>query len=106
MQFIKVLLLAVVLSLTSLTALQVSAQSAPEIAKLAKDFNVSPKVLSKFSKAGLSSSDLKSGLELAKQVVNSGDLKIDEAVNQIFSLKQDGKDWEAIAKEFDVTLKQ
>lgn len=106
MRFIKTLCLVIIFSLTSITALQVSAQSGLEIANLAKEFNVSPKVLGDFSKAGLSTVDIKSGLELAKQVADSGKLKIGDAVTQVLELKQGGKDWSAIAKDFDVSLPQ
>ena len=100
----KYLILVLVLALPSLVTLEVDAQAAPAVAKLAKDFNVSPNLLAKFSKAGLSRADLGDGLKIAKEVANVKNLKMDDAAEQVLGLKQRGQEWPAIAKEFGVEL--
>lgn len=100
---VKYVFLALVFAVSSVMTIEANAQAA-SIAKLAKEFSVSPKLLTKFSKAGLSGADLGSGLKIAKEVANVKDLKIDDAVEQVLSLKQGGKDWPDIAKNFGVEL--
>ena len=100
---VKYILLALVFAVSGMMTIEANAQAAG-IAKLAKDFSVSPKLLTKFSKAGLSRADLGSGLQIAKEVANVKDLKIDDAVEQVLSLKEGGKDWPDIAKSFGVEL--
>jgi hypothetical protein len=100
---LKYILLALVFAVSSMMTIEANAQ-AGGIAKLAKEFSVSPKLLTKFSKAGLSRADLGSGLQIAKEVANVKDLKIDDAVEQVLSLKEGGKDWPDIAKNFGVEL--
>jgi hypothetical protein len=102
---VKYVFLALVFAVSSMMTINANAQAA-SIAKLAKEFSVSPKLLTKFSKAGLSGADLGSGLRIAKEVANVKDLKIDDAVEQVLSLKEDGKDWPDIAKNFGVELPQ
>lgn len=87
-------------------ALEAHAQAAGTVAKLAKDFSVSPKMLTKFSKAGLSGIDLGKGLSLAKEIAQAKSLDLGEIADQVLNLKQDGKDWADIAKGFDVELPQ
>ncbi len=100
---VKYTFLALLFAVSSLMITDANAQAAG-VAKLAKEFSVSPKLLTKFSKAGLSGVDLGNGLKIAKEVANVKDLKIDDAVEQVLSLKQGGKDWSDIAKNFGVEL--
>ena len=87
-----------------ITISEVNAQAATNIAKLAKDFSVSPKLLKKFNKGGLSGVDLGNGLKIAKEVSNVKNLEINDAAEQVLGLKQDGKDWTEITKQFGVEL--
>ena len=70
------------------------------ISKLAKDFDVSPDVLSKFKKMALP--DLQSGLDIAKQVSTRGDMSMNDAASKVLGTKNSDKNWDSIAKEFDV----
>lgn len=103
---IKYLLLSIFLiaAFPSFTISDVHAQAASSVAKLAKDFSVSPKMLTKFSKAGLSGVDLGNGLKIAKDVSKVKNLDINEAAEQVLGLKRDGKDWPDITKQFGVEL--
>lgn len=101
---IKYLFLVIALVVSGVTTLDVDAQAAPTLAKLAKDFKVSPKLLTKFSKAGLSGADLGNGLKVAKEVANVKSLDMNDAAEQVLNLKQGGKGWPDIAKEFEVDL--
>lgn len=89
---------------SGLTISMVEAQAAPTVAKLAKDFSVSPKLLKKFSKAGLSGVDLGNGLKIAKEVSSVKNLDINDAAEQVLGLKRDGKEWPDIAKQLEVEL--
>ena len=97
-------LLSLLLILPGAMISEVNAQSSAAVAKLAKDFNVSPKLLTQFRKAGLSRVDLGNGLKIAKQVSGAKNLKMNDAATQVLSLKQGGKGWADIAKEFDIDL--
>lgn len=89
------------------TALQDPVQAAEgsaAIQALAKKFSVSPDLLQKFSKMGLSHADLSDGLKLAKSITGKGKLSISDAAEKVMSLKGEGQDWAQIAKKFDVEL--
>ena len=102
----KYLLVAAVLAVSGTVAVHAPVQASGGVAlkAMAKQFSVSPDLLTKFSKMGLSNVDLSNGLQLAKSIVDKGDLKIGEAAEKVLSLKGDGKDWAQIAKDFDVEL--
>ena len=106
MYYVKRLFLSLflVIALSSPTISVVEAQAAPTVAKLAKDFSVSPKLLKKFSKAGLSGVDLGNGLKIAKEVSSVKNLDINDAAEQVLGLKRDGKEWPDIAKQFEIEL--
>ena len=74
------------------------------LSALANQFSVSPDLLGKFSKMGLSNVDLGQGLQLAKSIVGKGQLSMGDAAEKVLSLKGEGKDWMQIAKDFDVEL--
>ena len=101
---IKYLVLALLLTVSGGLTLEAGAQAAPTVAKLAKDFSVSPKLLRKFSKAGMSVKDLGSGLKIAKEVSNLKNLSIDDAAERVLNLRQGGKNWGDIAGELGVDL--
>ena len=103
----KALLLAAVVALSGLAAVHSTAQAAGggvALKALANQFSVSPDMLQKFSKMGLSNVDLSNGLQLAKSIVGKGELNIAEAAEQVLSLKGEGQDWAQIAKDFGVDL--
>lgn len=103
----KYFVMAMALVVSGLVALQAPVQAAggaAAIKAMAKQFSVSPDMLQKFSKMGLSNADLGNGLQLAKSIVSKGDLNISDAAEKVFSLKGEGKDWTQIAKDFDVDL--
>lgn len=104
---LKYLVLAFMLTVAGPLALQAPVQAAEGgavIKALAKQFNVSPDLLQKFSKMGLSKVDLSNGLQLAKSIAGKGQLDISDAAEKVLGLKGEGKDWMEIAKEFDVEL--
>ena len=103
---VKYLLVSMFLmtAFSGFTASDVSAQAAPTVAKLAKDFSVSPKLLNKFTKAGLSRVDLGNGLKIAKEVSSVKNLEMNKAAEQVLGLKQGGKGWPDIANELGVEL--
>lgn len=70
------------------------------IQKLAKDFDVSADVISKFKNMTLP--DLQSGLDIAKKVASQGELSMNDAASKVLGAKEGGKDWTGIAKDFDV----
>lgn len=104
MSGIKNLSLVLAFALASLSPLQAVSQPGPSVAKLAKDFSVSPKLLTRFSKSGLSSLDLGKGLSLAKDISGKKNLNMEEVVEQVLDLKQRGQDWPDITKNFGVDL--
>lgn len=103
----KYLVMACALVVSGLMAVHTPAQAAGgavALKALAQQFSVSPDLLQKFSKMGLSNVDLSNGLQLAKSVVAKGDLGIGDAAEKVLSLKGEGQDWAEIAKGFDVEL--
>ena len=103
----RYLVMAFALVFVGLTALQGPVQAAEgsaAIQALAKKFSISPDLLQKFSKMGLSHSDLSDGLNLAKSITGKGKLSISDAAEKVMSLKGEGQDWAQIAKKFDVEL--
>lgn len=74
--------------------------SANQVTKLAKQFDVSPDILSKFGSMNLE--EMRSGLGIAKQVTAKGGSSMDEAVNKVLSAAQNGKGWTDIATDFGV----
>ena len=70
------------------------------LTKLSKSFDVSPSVLSKFKNMSLP--DLQSGLDIAKKVSKKGNMSMDDAAGKVLGSKKGGKDWDGIAKDFDV----
>ena len=104
MKLIKIIIFSTLLAFSNAMFLEVQAQGKPNIAKLAKDFSVSPKLLQKFRKAGMKVSDIGEGLKIAKDVSKIKNLDINDAAEQILGLKQDGKEWTDITKEFGVEL--
>ena len=70
------------------------------ITKLAKDFDVSPNVLSGFKDMSLP--DVRSGLDIAKEVSKRGDMSMNDATSKVLGSRKGGKDWDGIAKDFDV----
>lgn len=102
----KYIFLVLVLVISGVMTLDANAQAASTVAKLAKDFKVSPKLLTKFSKAGLSGVDLGNGLKIAKDVADVKSLQMNDAAEQVLNLKQGGKDWSDIAQEFGIELPQ
>ena len=49
-------------------------------------------------------SDIGNGLQLAKSIVDKGELSIGDAAEKVLNLKGEGKDWMQIAKDFDVDV--
>ena len=74
--------------------------SSPQLAKLAKQFNVSPGKLAKFSDMNIN--DIKSGLEMAKNLSSKGDLSMDAALDKVMGAAADGQDWGSIASDLDI----
>ena len=74
--------------------------SSPQLAKLAKQFNVSPGKLAKFSDMNIN--DIKSGLEMAKNLSGKGDLSMDAALDKVMGAAADGQDWGSIASDLDI----
>ena len=74
--------------------------SSPQLAKLAKQFNVSPGKLAKFSDMNIN--DIKSGLEMAKNLSSKGDLSMDAALDKVMGAAADGQDWGGIASDLDI----
>jgi hypothetical protein len=100
----KHMVLALALALAGAMSLEVSAQVGPSVAKLAKEFSVSPKLLTKFSKAGLNAKDLRNGLKIAEDVSKVKNLNFDDAAEQVLKLKEGGKDWPDISRDFGIEL--
>jgi hypothetical protein len=73
---------------------------AKAITKLAKDFDVSPDILSGFKDMSLP--DVRSGLDIAKEVSKRGDMSMNDAASKVLGSRKGGKDWDGIAKDFDV----
>ena len=74
--------------------------SSPQLAKLAKQFNVSPGKLARFSDMNIN--DIKSGLEMAKNLSSKGDLSMDAALDKVMGAAADGQDWGSIASDLDI----
>lgn len=72
----------------------------PQLTKLAKKFNVSPATLTKF--ADMNANDIKSGLDIAKQLSAKGELSMDAATSKVLGAAADGDDWNKIASDFGV----
>ena len=104
MKRLSFLILALALVISILPAQDAFAQSAPSIAKLAKESNVSPNILTKFRKGGLTDADLSNGLKLAKEANASTGMKMDEAAEKILNLRKEGKAWPDIASDLEVKL--
>ena len=71
-----------------------------QISKLAKQFGVSPDVLSKFG--GMSVKDMQSGLGIAKQVSAKGGMSMDAAASEVLNASKGGNSWNSIASDFGV----
>ena len=99
-KYIVVMLLACLTAVPVLSGAQ--EVGAAVISKLAKDFDVSPDILSKFKEMALP--DLQSGLDIAKQVATRGDMSMNDAVGKVLGAKNNDKGWDSIAKDFDVEL--
>jgi len=104
MKFLIPLLLSLLLVFTGAMNLDVEAQSGPNIAKLAKDFSVSPKQLTKFSKKGLNIADLGNGLKIARDASKIKNLKMEDVLEKVLGSKADGKNWPDIAGDFGIEL--
>ena len=76
------------------------AVSPAALTKLSKSFDVSPDVLSKFKNMSLP--DLQSGLDIAKKVSKKGNMSMNDAASKVLGSKKGNKDWDGIAKDFDV----
>ena len=73
---------------------------AAQLTKLAKQFNVSPGTLSKFS--DMSIKDLQSGLDMAKKLSGNGDLSMDAAVDKVMGAAAGGQDWDSIGSDLGI----
>lgn len=104
MKLFKIMFFTTLLAFSSAMYVEVQAQPKTNIAKLAKDFSVSPKLLQKFRKSGMKVSDISEGLKIAKDVSKIKNLDINDAAEKILGLKQGGKEWPDIAKDFGVEL--
>jgi len=71
-----------------------------QLTKLAKQFNVSPDVLSSFKNMSLK--DMQSGLNIAQQVSGKGALSMDAATKEVMGAASSGKGWDSIATDFGV----
>lgn len=72
----------------------------PQLTKLAKQFNVSPSKLAKFS--DMSMKDIKSGLEMAKGLSSKGELSMDAALDKVMGAAAGGQDWGSIASDMGI----
>ena len=103
----KHVVMAFALMISGLMVVHAPAQASgtdAALSALANQFNVSPDLLGKFSKMGLSKVDLGHGLQLAKSIVGKGELSMGDAAEKVLSLTGEGQDWMQIAKDFDVEL--
>jgi len=103
-RIITLTLSALIVSALSLVETQAKPSPSAPIEQLAKKFGVSPELLSEFKDKGLDMDDLENGMKVAKEVVKKGDLKIEDATEKVLTLRDEGKEWTDIAKEFDVSV--
>ena len=96
----QLILVALLLFAAHPAITKAQAVSPAALTKLSKSFDVSPDVLSKFKDMSLP--DLQSGLDIAKKVSKKGSISMDDAAGKVLGSKKSGKDWEGIAKDFDV----
>jgi hypothetical protein len=94
-----------IVSWTLLFSIPVYAQPSigtAQITKLARQFNISPDILSKFTSMSLE--DMKGGLDIAKNLSGMGGLSMDDAVSQVMGALAGGKDLGSVASEFGVDM--